>query len=39
VGRGGFTKAHDCRKEGETMYIGGGILTLIIIILLIIWLF
>jgi hypothetical protein len=29
----------ESRKEGERMYIGGGLLTLIIVILLIIWLF
>jgi hypothetical protein len=33
--------AHECRglKGGRTMYIGGGVLTLIIIILLLVWLF
>jgi hypothetical protein len=33
------TAKRPTRKEGERMYIGGGLLTLIIIILLIIWLF
>jgi hypothetical protein len=37
VHRGSF-QVHE-RKEDEAMYIGGGVLTLIIIILLIIWLF
>jgi hypothetical protein len=38
AGKSGFLPSPRT-KEDETMYIGGGVLTLIVIILLIIWLF
>ena len=34
-----FLPASIDRKEGKAMYIGGGVLALIIIILLLIWIF